>query len=264
MIAWKPPPRYNGKEMEKTKRIRVCAFTLVELLVTIAIIGIMMTWLLSALKQSREQARWVRCLSNERQIGNMINVYTADYDGYFPVPPLGKYMATWGDIVTLYMPYLYGGNDSSTGQFGTWAITTAVPANDRPLFGYIDPESHIYRCPADDGPQPWFGGPAWDTGTTSYLYNAEPKVGFPGVFERRADEIPYPSTTILVGDWAWWATRENLPDNDFAMFTFDPRPWWHPLGFKNRKVNIYFTDGHADYTPIQLRVSTAENYRRNP
>jgi len=113
--------------------------------------------------------------------------------------------------------------------------------------------------------EPWFyETPAWDSGTSSYLYNAEPWVGFPGLYERRADEIPHSGITILVGDWPWWATRPNLPDNDFAMFTFDPRPWWHPLGFRDRKMDICFTDGHAEYTSIQLRVANTDRYRRDP
>ena len=48
------------------------------------------------------------------------------------------------------MAWLFGGDDE-----GVWGVTTAVPAEVRPLSGYLDPDSHVYRCPADDGPNPW-------------------------------------------------------------------------------------------------------------
>jgi len=135
--------------MNRANTTRKRGFTLVELLVVIAIVAIMMAWLLSALQKAKDQARWANCLSNERHIGMMITVYTNDYDGYFPVPPLGVYMAPWGDIAYAYMPYLYGGDD-----IGSWQITTEGPAEVCPLYGYINPESHIYRCPADNGSNP--------------------------------------------------------------------------------------------------------------
>jgi len=248
--------------MNQALSTRVRAFTLVELLVVIAIIAIMIAWLLPALQQAKEQARLVNCLSNERQIGNTIAIYAEDHDGYYPVPQLGVYFQPgYGyDIAFAYMAWLFGGDDE-----GVWGVTTAVPAEVRPLSGYLDPDSHVYRCPADDGPNPWYyERPAWDAGTSSYYYNAEPYVGFPGLYERRIDEVSHPGVTILLGDWAVWATRPNLPDNDFAMFTFDPRPWWHPLGFRDRKVNITFTDGHAAYSAMALRVPSTDHYRREP
>lgn len=240
---------------------RQCGFTLVEMLVVIAIMAILIAWLLPTLHQAKEQARLVNCLSNERQLGNIMNVYTNDQDGYYPVPPLGQYFGGRGhDLCLVYMPHLYGGDDE-----GVFTVMLMVPAEVRPLYGYLEPESHVYRCPSDDGPNPWYyGKPAWDAGTSSYRYNAAPWAGFPGVYGLRHDEVSRPSLMVLLGDWAWFATRPNLPDNDFAMFSFDPRPWWHPLGFKDRKINICFIDGHAAFTPIQFRVANTDDYHRNP
>jgi prepilin-type N-terminal cleavage/methylation domain-containing protein len=56
-------------------------FTLVELLVVVAIIAILMAILLPALSAARAKARSIACLSNLKELGNAINIYYLEYDG---------------------------------------------------------------------------------------------------------------------------------------------------------------------------------------
>jgi prepilin-type N-terminal cleavage/methylation domain-containing protein/prepilin-type processing-associated H-X9-DG protein len=66
------------------KRGRVNAFTLIELLVVIAIIAILAAILFPVFAQAREKARQTSCLSNEKQLGLALMMYTQDYDSTWP------------------------------------------------------------------------------------------------------------------------------------------------------------------------------------
>jgi len=67
------------------KNTRRSAFTLIELLVVIAIIAILAAILFPVFAQAREKARQTACLSNMKQIGTSMMMYTQDYDELYPV-----------------------------------------------------------------------------------------------------------------------------------------------------------------------------------
>ena len=56
-------------------------FSLIELLIVIAIIAILAGMLLPALNAAREKSKGIRCISNLKQTSLMLTIYGNDHDG---------------------------------------------------------------------------------------------------------------------------------------------------------------------------------------
>ncbi len=78
------------------------AFTLIELLVVVAIIALLISILLPAMRGAREQAKRVKCGANLRSIGQAVASCEAENRGYGPMWDDGntsRMMLTWLDVL---------------------------------------------------------------------------------------------------------------------------------------------------------------------
>ena len=81
-----PPGRHPGQALRNGN-----SFTLIELLIVIAIIAILAGMLLPALNRARDKAHAVACLNNHKQTAIALNFYADDHNGVFPQIHTGSF-----------------------------------------------------------------------------------------------------------------------------------------------------------------------------
>jgi prepilin-type N-terminal cleavage/methylation domain-containing protein/prepilin-type processing-associated H-X9-DG protein len=96
---------FRGATPVSVRGRRPAAFTLIELLVVIAIIAILAAILFPVFAQARAKARQVACLSNMKQIGTAVMMYSQDYDELI-VPSQNGGGTTLVSWPTLIFPYI--------------------------------------------------------------------------------------------------------------------------------------------------------------
>lgn len=86
-------------------------FTLIELLVVISIIAILMAIMMPALRKAKEQAEKIRCASQLKDMGTMLELYVTDNDGR--MVSSGYYNGgRWWDQLGFYYGKTMGGSEN--------------------------------------------------------------------------------------------------------------------------------------------------------
>lgn len=102
-------------------------FTLIELLVVIAIIAILAAILFPVFAQARAKARQATCVSNMKQLGIAILMYTQDYDETLP-PSNYSAAPLAGNVGWYYLvdPYVKASMPTSMAQLGQARLSIFV------------------------------------------------------------------------------------------------------------------------------------------
>jgi len=185
-------------------------FTLIEILVVIAIIAILAAILFPVFNQAKAAAKQASCLSNTRQIGMATQMYLGDNDGGYPQ---SKQTSAQPQIQD------YDGSieNPDTGSiFATLLIYTGHGGTSSEDVMY---EQKLYSCPADPNPFDLscpdvinIGGPH----VISYLIN-----GY-YVWGLNESQIPYPAQSIE------YAERRSTTVNGAPPYCDDIyHPWFN-------------------------------------
>lgn len=229
-------------------------FTLVELLVVIGIIALLIAILMPALGRAKEQANWVKCLSNLRQIGQSFMMYCNNNKGRFPRPGVAAQPEDW--IFWEDMP---------RGSRPERSIDNSALA---PYLGKpVNPE--VFRCPSDDIEARRPGVNYRYSYSANYLILRLPESNWAGIYgvgetnqPLRVNEILSPSDKLLLidetqqtvddGCWAWMSNYGS----GYNIISVRHMKRQEQLNVVNKpeagRGNALFADFHADYIPRHM------------
>ncbi|MBN8248070.1 MAG: DUF1559 domain-containing protein [Verrucomicrobia bacterium] len=235
-------------------------FTLVELLVVTAVLGVLGALLLPAVSRARGQARAVHCLSNLRQLGLGLRLYAeTDPLGRLPVDPVEDNAPAWVFALAPFMDSVDGvrlcPSDAFREARRVWQRTSYV----RNQYTAREPlaESSSGLTPGALGPdgQPLTLNPS-TVRLASYRRPSETFLAFEGsnlgvVFPPGVvDAVPVPAFDDHTHPDTWvfgWA---------HVLADIDPER-------HGRSSNYLFADGHVAAVPsaaLRRRLESGENF----
>lgn len=222
----------RGRISKKRNHNGGIAFTLVELLVVMAIISLLAGMLLPALALARQEARKASCLGNMKQIGLGLHLYCGDNNEWLPIRS-----GSWSSI--------YGSTDWSLNVVETWdthvPIALGLAAKGK-YIGAPHPQwnnpliAQVQVCPdgncLDKDPPPFF-----IHRHIPYAYFASLPVGGPAVdTAMKIGQYPFrgnPSHPCQNSRWTVWAACAAHPD------------WCKP--HEGRGSSVVYFDGVARF-----------------
>lgn len=216
------------------------AFTLMEMLLVIAVIGILAALLFSGVGTAKGRARRVSCANNLHQINLGLRMYSDDSADKAPRSP--------------------NSTNDATPNFTSFK---KVMKNYVGLNGESSRADALFACAADAfyyeftaTNQTYIGQSLHDQTAydfSSYWFNSGTPTRFgtnsPGLSGRNISSVKHPQKTVLVAEmpafqpWSWHNPKRPLPQGG---------EW--PL-FKDAQDNVSFVDGHVSYIKMYWEMA---------
>ena len=208
-------------------------FTLVELLVVIAVIAILAALLLPVLAQSKEQARSANCLSNLRQLGLAALLYADDETDSLPWAE-----RHWTAPITLVGPLNY--TDASAANFHSnpyFQLRRLIGQNDRLWQCPSAKEDKALTAAGDNSPLLGYMGNMFALGVT-----VTPLPIGPDILPKKRASLIAPNRAKLFTDaganWqgVWVGATYRNPLSTAPVI---------PSPLHRQSLNVVIADGHA-------------------
>lgn len=209
--------------MSRNRTRSAAGFTLVELLVVIAVVALLIGLLLPSLGKARGAARTIKCLGQLRTLGQFTAMYADANKDSMPRSQHSAFpnrVAPWG-----YAFFEYLNGSAYTQSDAAW---TAV---------YNGP----YRCPHDRRTERW-----------SYGYNVYYELTTEETQGRtwtRLTQVPRPTASVLFGELLPAASADHAMAHFWTQFNAPPEidPKRHGDG-----TGVVCVDGHAVSRPFSF------------
>jgi RNA polymerase sigma factor (sigma-70 family) len=247
--------RHQGNQRIKTYR-RSNGFTLVELLVVIAVIAILCSLILPALVAAKKSARSAVCQSNLHQWWIAWQSYTEANDNSFS-SGTSVWWARGEWLYTLAKTYQKAPElllcPSATSRRGPGAQETKVAADSPQAVDWGGPTT-VWAAEIPDPANPAL--PLTSSyGLNIWVYNPPAGVNAiqhrPSAWNWRKFDVPQPSITPLFGDAMWRGggpvPTDEPPDFNGQWLGYEAEMSHFAIARHNKGINLLFFDGSARY-----------------
>ena len=212
------------------------AFSLIEVLVVVAIIALLVAILLPSLHLARENARRTVCLHNLKMLGQCWILYHTDHKGFLVAGVAAPGEVDNADWLKTHAP--------------GWTKFIGTRPNDEPvsrqlrairagaLFKYTR-TTDIYRCPRTRNNE--MRTYSTNQGVNGYLDGTFDGVKWTDWVVRRIDALKAPANRLVFFD--------DFPENWDACWMISPikQQWWNPLSLRHGMgTTLTFADGHSE------------------
>ncbi len=226
-------------------------FTLIELLIVIAIIALLAAMLLPALRRAKKKAMEAQCNNQLKQMGVAEALYMDDYEEHFtPAASAWNQGPTWDDNLAQYMAMGLSDAQIRENPLSTYTALT---------------ENNPWHCPCDTEPPV---GAAYFR--RSYSFNSStfwsrtpgnpPPTPLNGIttergFSCKMSQVRDPGSTIMIAERPYTRNLVGYQSWSCVFYSAMRHPGNNHFGLHGRtnEWNFLFVDGHAQR---MLRVHT--------
>ena len=239
------------------------AFSLIELLVLLAIISTLVALLLPSLTYAKARARRLECITRLKQWNMAFRTYAEDNEGWIArecYEPLGEVtMNNWSQVKGRPQP------DGTTDSQDVWYNALPVHLSQTPTITYAPPPErprffdtrHVIHCPSARFPshvfRPTYQFPLFSLAMNSQLIKSGPTVQFNVIEQRDPVRTVTFLDNLLEGETKVHAAQEST-------HLGQPGAYANRFGARHEGGgNLAFADGHVAWFPGRDVVETSED-----
>jgi len=247
----------NPVERRSTSSLyhQLLGFTLIEILVVIAIIAVLLSILLPALSSARQIGRTTKCLAYLKQLGGAAQMYAADHNGLLIPHEEESYVFWVGEFQDLYLAGQGAADTVGKGSITMLCPNTTIPGNpgDHDVRVGTASEAFIWKRRAAS-----YGSNLWLRSTKFFWLPYFEDEHDAGYFYDNVEHMKMPDAVPVFGDSIWVGSWPD--DQDAVPSDLELGDQTHDKGcFMGRfcidrhrmKINITFADSSA--RPVKLK-----------